>query len=123
MLVPELRAFLREKRYRYLSITTLAVLIIGILGYRLLEGWSWLDCINYAVSIMVTTGNAEVYPHSEWGKVFNVFYMILSVLLILFFVNTLQQHFHESRQSGILRRKRHRKIIDKKMDNQTSTDD
>jgi len=118
MFVPALRTFFREKRYRYITLTTLAVLVVGVIGYRLLEGWSWLDSIHYAVSIMVTTGNAEIYPISYWGKVFNVFYMILSVVLILFFISTLQQHFHESRQARKSKHLRHRKIIDRKIKNQ-----
>ena len=118
MILPALQTFLREKRYRQLTITTLGVLILGILGYRLLEGWSWLECVNYAASIMVTSGNSEVYPQSDWGKVFNVFYMFLSVILILFFVNTLQQHFHESRQSNKEKYKRHQRIIKKKIQTQ-----
>ncbi|KIA88863.1 potassium channel family protein [Kaistella jeonii] len=123
MLIPTLSTFWREKRYRQLTVSTIGVLVLGIIGYHFLEGWSWLDCINYAVSIMVTTGNAEVYPKSDWGKIFNVFYMVLSVFLILFFINTLQQHFHESRQSGKIKRKRHQKIIEKKITTQLSDDE
>lgn len=122
MFLPELHTFFREKRYRNLTLTTLAVLVVGIIGYRLMEGWSWLDSIHYAVSIMVTTGNAEIYPITYWGKVFNVFYMILSVFLILFFISTLQQHFRESRHTHKSKQQRHRKIIDKKIKNQVHKD-
>lgn len=119
MIIPALGTFIREKRYRYLTGTTLGVLLLGIVGYRYLEEWSWIDCVNYAVSIMVTTGNAEVYPQTYWGKIFNVFYMLLSVILILFFINTLHQHFHESRLIKEVKHKRHQKIIEKQMKIQT----
>ena len=122
MLIPAIRTFLREKRYRYLTYATLGVLILGIVGFRFLEGWRWLDCVNYAVSIMVTTGNSEIYPKSDWGKVFNIFYMFLSVFLILFFIATLQQHFHELKQSKEVKQKRHQKIVGKKLDDQNSDD-
>ena len=118
MFTPVLKTFLREKRYRDLTLTTLGVLVLGVIGFRFLEGWTWLDCINYAASIMVTSGNAEVYPKSDWGKVFNVFYMFLSVFLILFFINTLSQHFHESRQIKKVKHERHRKIIERKIETQ-----
>lgn len=114
------KTFFRDKRYRQLTLITIGVLIIGILGFRYLEGWSWLDCVNYAASIMVTSGNSEVYPQSDWGKIFNVFYMFLSVILILFLISTLQQHFHEIRQSTKVKSKRHRKIITKKMEDQAA---
>lgn len=116
MIFPIFRAFFKEKRYRYLTILTTAVLLVGIIGFRFLEGWAWLDCVNYAVSIMVTTGNAEVYPKSNWGKIFNVFYMFLSVILILFFVNTLYQHFHNARLTRELKDKRHKKIVEKQIE-------
>ena len=114
------KTFLKDKRYRQLTFTTVGVLILGIMGFRFLEGWTWLDCINYAASIMVTSGNSEVYPQSDWGKIFNVFYMFLSVILILFFISTLQQHFHDSRQSTKVKYKRHKKIITKKMEDQAA---
>ena len=110
--------FFREKRYRYLTIITLLVLFVGVISYRFLEQWSWLDSIHYSVSIMVTTGNAEIYPKSYWGKVFNIFYMIISVILILLFVNTLHQHFHDNKESRQSKRQRHRKIADKKVKTQ-----
>lgn len=118
MLMSLIYTFFRERRYRYLTLTTVLVLMVGATGYRLLEQWSWLDSIQYAVSIMVTTGSSELYPKTHWGKVFNIFYMILSVILILLFVNMLHQHFHDSRQTRQTKQLRHRKIIDRKMKRQ-----
>lgn len=122
MLVPVLQTFLREKRYRYLTVVTLSVLIIGILGFRYLENWRWIDCVNYAVSIMVTTGNAEVYPKTDAGKIFNIFYMFLSVILILFFVNTLYQHLNNLRLSKEVKDKRHHKIVARQINVQKDED-
>lgn len=120
MFITMFSTFWKEIRYRQLTLSTIGVLMMGIIGYHFLEGWRWLDCVNYAVSTMVTTGNTELYPKSDWGKVFNIFYMILSVVLILFFINTLQQHFHEIRLSGKEKRKRHQKIIEKQITTQLS---
>lgn len=122
MILPILQTFFREKRYRYLTIATLSVLATGIIGFRFLEDWRWLDCINYAVSVMVTSGNAEVYPKTDAGKVFNIFYMLLSVILILLFVNTLYQHFHNLRLSKEVKDKRHQKIVEKQIDVQSNNE-
>ncbi|WP_027377537.1 potassium channel family protein [Kaistella palustris] len=118
MLYSAFRAFFREQRYRNLTLTTVGVLLVGILGYRFLEGWRWIDCVNYAVSTMVTTGNTEIYPKSDWGKVFNIFYMFLSVILILIFVNTLHQHFHDLRLRREIKHKRHHEIVERQMKSQ-----
>ena len=116
MIVESAKSFLNKKRYRYLLYTTLGVLLIGVLGFRLLEHWRWIDCLNYAVSTMVTTGNAGVLPESDLGKVFNVFYMFTSVILILFFVNTMNQHFQELRQTQEVKHQRHKDIVRKHVD-------
>lgn len=117
MIFASARTFIRNRDYRYLLLTTLAVLLIGIFGFKYLEGWNWLDCTNYAVSTMVTTGNSDVTPHTEAGKVFNIFYMFVSVILILLFVNTVAQHFKDFRNNETLRSKRHLKIVQKHVKN------
>lgn len=117
MIVATARSFLSKKRYRYLIYATLSVLFIGVLGFRLIEHWRWIDCLNYAVSTMVTTGNAGVLPKSDIGKVFNVFYMFTSVILILFFVNTMTQHFQEMRKTQEVRHQRHKDMVEKHIDN------
>lgn len=115
MIIRTVKSFLSKKRYRYLIYATSSVLLIGVLGFRLIEHWRWIDCLNYAVSTMVTTGNAGVLPKSDIGKIFNVFYMFTSVILILFFVNTMTQHFHEMRKNHEVRHQRHKDIVDKHM--------
>lgn len=116
MIVATFRSFLNKKHYRYLIYTTSIVLLIGVLGFRFLEKWRWIDCVNYAVSTMVTTGNAGVQPVTDFGKIFNIFYMIISVVLILFFVNTIQKHFQDQRQSFQVKHLRHKKLAQKHVD-------
>ena len=113
MIVATIRTFINKRSYRYLIYTTSSVLVIGVLGFRYLEHWRWIDCVNYAVSTMVTTGNAGVIPKTDVGKFFNICYMFVSVVLILFFVSTIQQHFQEVRQSKDVKHQRHQKIAEK----------
>lgn len=104
------RSFMNKKDYRNLLFTTIAVLLLGIFGFKYLEHWSWIDCINYSVSTMVTTGNAGVIPKTEAGKIFNIFYMFISVVLILLFINTITQHFRDVRKTRDFKHERHQKI-------------
>ncbi len=100
MIKSVLISFIKDKNYRTLIYTTFFVLLLGSVCFKYFENWEWIDAISYAVSVMVTTGNAEVYPQTMHGKIFNIFYMIISVILILFFVNVLFQHFHENRMNA-----------------------
>lgn len=113
MIFASARTFIRNRDYRYLLLTTLAVLLIGIFGFKYLENWNWLDSVNYAVSTMVTTGNSDVTPLTDGGKIFNIFYMFISVILILLFVNTIAEHFKDFRNNENLRSERHSKIVQK----------
>ncbi|MBC7556671.1 MAG: two pore domain potassium channel family protein [Chryseobacterium sp.] len=104
------RSFMNKKNYRNLLFSTVAVLLLGIFGFKYLEKWSWIDCVNYSVSTMVTTGNAGVIPITKAGKIFNIFYMFTSVILILIFINTITQHFRDVRKTKDFKHERHQKI-------------
>jgi voltage-gated potassium channel len=47
--------------------TTLAV---GTVGYRLVEGWNWLDSFFMPLITVTTVGYGEVHPLDPGGKVF-----------------------------------------------------
>ncbi|WP_312820607.1 potassium channel family protein [Kaistella carnis] len=117
MITATAKSFFSKKRYRYLIYATTSVLFIGVLGFRLIEHWRWIDCLNYAVSTMVTTGNAGVIPKTDVGKMFNVFYMFTSVILILFFVNTISRYFHEMRKTQEIKYQRHKDMVEKHISN------
>ncbi|SFI47962.1 potassium channel family protein [Halpernia frigidisoli] len=121
MIIATAKTFISKKSYRYLIYTTFFILILGVFGFRFLEHWRWIDCVNYAVSTMVTTGNAGVLPKSDAGKIFNIFYMFTSVVLILLFVNTVTQHIRDLKQSQLVKNERHQRIVKKHMEESVDT--
>lgn len=59
-------------------------LFIGVLGYRLLEGLSWLDALLNAA--MILGGMGPVNPlHTDAGKWFASFYALFSGIAFLAF--------------------------------------
>lgn len=48
---------------------------VGIVGFRLIEGWDWIDCMYYTV-VTVTTVGYEIRPLSDHGKLFVTFYLV-----------------------------------------------
>lgn len=50
----------------------LAVTIAGIVGYRLIEGWSWLDSAWMVFITFTTIGYGEIHPLSDIGRVFTL---------------------------------------------------
>jgi len=58
------------------------VCLIGMLGFHLIEGWSWFDSFYMVLMTITTIGYSEIHPLSHAGRVFNVFVMIFGVGLV-----------------------------------------
>lgn len=93
-----IRAFLEDKEYRDLLLTSTAILIIGTFVYHEVEGWSYLDAFYFSFITLTTIGFGDFAPQTDAGKVFTIFYIIVGVGIILSFINTLYLHYDQSRR-------------------------
>jgi voltage-gated potassium channel len=57
----------------------LALLGIGISGYILIEGWSFLDALYMTVTTVATVGFGEVHPLSNPGRIFTILLIVCGV--------------------------------------------
>lgn len=64
-----------------------SLIIAGTVGYRLIEGWEWIDCLYMTIITMATVGFKEVGPLSRAGKIFTMG-LIITSLGILAYVTT-----------------------------------
>lgn len=80
------------KRQRLLSplyylrpfIGLLILLTIGTLGYRIIEGWNWIDSLLMAITTLTTVGYGFIHPLSVKGEIFTILYIFFGVLLFLY---------------------------------------
>ncbi|WP_179008542.1 potassium channel family protein [Winogradskyella forsetii] len=74
------------KLYRskiYTAILMLVLLLaIGFLGYRFISGYEWLDAIYMTVITITTVGFAEVNPLDTESKIFTIFLILASVVIV-----------------------------------------
>ena len=78
------RLFLRRLANSFATATLLTGLSLvgGMLGYRLLEGMSWIDA--FANAAMILSGMGPLTPLQTWGgKLFAGFYALYSGLMLI----------------------------------------
>jgi voltage-gated potassium channel len=67
----------------YTALVMLIVLIfIGVLGYKFISGYQWIDAIYMTVITITTVGFAEVNPLDTPSKIFTVFLILASVVIV-----------------------------------------
>lgn len=103
-------------RIRLALLLIATVLLTGVVGFHLIEGWPWFDGLYMTLITMTTVGYGETHPLSPTGKVFNVFLIVAAVLAGGFLVATGTQAMLEFELSNILGRRRMEREIAKLKD-------
>ena len=73
----------------------LLVLIFGTIGYKLIEGWSFLDSLFMTITTITTVGYAEVHPLSVAGRTFTIFLILGGVGTAFYILTSLVQYIIE----------------------------
>lgn len=77
---------LRDRESRPLLLWASAMLLIGVLVYHWLEGWSLVDALYFCVITLATIGYGDLTPTTPEAKLFTIFYVIngIGILVGLF---------------------------------------
>ena len=105
MLIPELRRPL---------LLLGGVLAVGVLGFRVIEGWTWIESAWMALITMTTIGFRDVHPLSPAGRVFGMVYILAAVGTSGFAVAQLSAYIVDGRFYKAVRkqaRARHMKTL------------
>lgn len=90
-----------------LSLSLLAiciVLLIGVCGFRFIEGWRWFDALYMTVITLSTVGFQEVHPLSDLGRAFTVVLILLGVGVVTVLFSTVTQVIIERQTRWLLRK-------------------
>ncbi|AXT19401.1 potassium channel protein [Flavobacteriaceae bacterium AU392] len=107
---------LRLKLFR--SKTKIAILLllllacIGIFGFKLLSGYSWVDALYMTVITVTTVGFGEVRPLDDTSKVFTVFLIIASVVIVGYAIKVISEYILSKNDIEELKQKKMQKKID-----------
>lgn len=96
-----------NQRRIYFSLTGLVVIVLlGTLGYHLLEGWSFFDSLYMTIITLATIGYGEVHPLTLGGRMFTIVLIVLGVTAVGFVFTSLTQILVESQVSAMFGRRR-----------------
>jgi voltage-gated potassium channel len=89
----------------------MVILIVGISGYTLIEGWSVLEASYMLVITLFTVGFGEVHVLSDAGKILTMLLIISGVGTAIYTVGQLGEIIVEGQIFGYRRRKRMEKKV------------
>ncbi len=99
------------KQLRWAALLIVAILLLGTIGFHVIEGWAFLDGLYMTLITMTTIGYGETHPLSHEGRIFNIFLILAGVTTGGFVVATVTQAMLEFELTRVLGRRRMEKEI------------
>jgi voltage-gated potassium channel len=70
----------------------IVLIFIGVLGYKFISGYQWIDAIYMTVITITTVGFAEVNPLDTPSKIFTVFLILASVVIVGYAISIITEY-------------------------------
>ncbi|WMI65909.1 potassium channel protein [Aestuariibaculum sp. YM273] len=97
----------------YTAIFLLAAMIsLGVFGYKLIANYSWVDAVYMTVITMTTVGFGEVVPLNQESKIFTVFLILASVVIMGYALSIITEYILSKNNVEELKQKKMQKNID-----------
>ena len=81
------------------------VLLFGTIGYRVVEGWGWLDAFYMTVITVSTVGITEVHPLSDAGRLFTTLLIFGGVGVMAYSLGRLAEFMFQRSLSNVFGRR------------------
>ncbi|TRZ41482.1 potassium channel family protein [Robertkochia solimangrovi] len=96
-----------------LSIFLLITLLLsGVLGYRILANYDWIDALYMTVITITTVGYSEVRPSDPTTKVFTIALIVSSVFIVAFAISAITEYLISRNTINKIKYKMKRKKLD-----------
>ena len=94
------------RRFVWAGTAVAGLLVLGTLGYILVEKWSFIDALWMTVITMSTVGYGEVAPLDPAGRLLTIFLILSTILVGGFAVTNISAFLVEGELVSILRGRR-----------------
>ncbi|MDX1315003.1 MAG: NAD-binding protein [Eudoraea sp.] len=82
------------------------VLLAGVLGYRFISDYTWLDALYMTIITVTTVGFMEVRPLDAESKVFTVLLIASSVFIFAYAISVITEYILSKNSLQILKKKK-----------------
>lgn len=97
----------------YTAVAMLVLLIfVGVVGFRVMSGFTWLDAIYMTVITITTVGFGEVKPLDPQAKIFTVFLILTSVIIVGYAIKVITEYILSKNSVDELKQRKMQKKID-----------
>jgi voltage-gated potassium channel len=103
----------RRRKVAILGAAVALTLCTGVAGYVWIADFPLVDAVYMAIMTMTTVGYGEIHPLGRAGRIFNSFYMVMSVSAMLTVLGVMTQAIFEAELRDVFGRRRARKMIEK----------
>jgi len=90
----------------------LLLLFIGVLGFRIMSNYTWIDAIYMTVITITTVGFGEVQPLDDVAKIFTTFLILASVIIVGYALSIITEYILSKNDIEELKLKKMQKKID-----------
>ena len=103
---------LLNSKIRFAVALIVLVFITGVVGFRFLYDYSWVDALYMTIITVSTVGYGEVQPMDTYGKLFTSVFIISGLFIFGFGLSTITEHILNKNNLGNLKRNKMKKRID-----------
>ena len=103
--------FFRTKIYTAIFLL-LVILFTGVIGYMFLSNYSFIDALYMTVITMTTVGFGEVVPLDEKARVFTIFLILASIVIVGYALSVITEYILSKNNIEELKHKKMQKQID-----------
>lgn len=107
----ELIKFFRTKIYTAVLLLVV-IMLIGVFGFVHISGYSWIDALYMTVITMTTVGFGEVVPLDDQSKIFTIFLILASVVIVGYALSIITEYILSKNYSEELKHKKMQKKIE-----------
>jgi len=90
------------------------VLLIGVVGYKMLSDFTWIEAIYMTIITVTTVGFSEVRPLDANAKIFTVFLIVTSVFIFGFAISVVSEYILGRNSLDMLKKKKVKRPAEQK---------